>query len=196
MYFGLYDLREKDKCLKDNSCQKRKPSKLFIHEMYKPNSNMQIDDIAMIRFDQPLNFTDFIEPICLPLKVTYDKSFEQEKENGNVFNVLAFGWGEMGGGVLSNTRRVVMLNVTTHDKCENSASSKTMCTFGVKERQDVCQGDSGSALVWLYKKQMYVVGVATYGPPCGMDPDRPSIAMRISYYIEWIKKAIMSELVN
>ncbi|KFB37799.1 AGAP012036-PA-like protein [Anopheles sinensis] len=192
MYFGLYDLREMVQCLQNDLCLKRTPSEFIVHyEYYADKGN---NDIAIIRFDKPLNTTNReIEAICLPNYFTYDELFPMRMDDGTVVNLLSFGWGEMGGGELAHTRRVVMLNVTAGSECENSIHSKTICTIGVTEGQDVCQGDSGAPLVWLYKKRMYVVGVVSSGPKCGMHFNKPSIAMRISHFKDWVIAKIKSQ---
>ncbi|XP_058126615.1 clotting factor B-like [Anopheles ziemanni] len=187
MYFGIYDLQKKDKCLQEDTCLLRKPSEFIIHDEYI--SNEKNNDIAIIRFDQPLNTTArAIEPICLPHNIAYDEQTlnTTRTDDGTGVSLLSFGWGDIGGDVLSHTRRAVRLNVIAGSECENSVNSKTMCTLGVTAGHDVCNGDSGAPLVWLYDKKMYVVGVVTSGPKCGIHYNRTSTAMSISHYMDWV----------
>ncbi|KFB37489.1 AGAP012034-PA-like protein [Anopheles sinensis] len=183
MYFGLYDRRELADCLDDTSCQERKATKIIMHGEY--NAHLKQNDIALIRVDRPLVFTDYVGPICLPVNQTYDESLPAS-------NVVSFGWGETFSGMPSDTKRVVHLRVVQHDECStlfkktSPLPSHNICTLGMEAGQDVCQGDSGAPLVWLHEKRMYVVGVVSHGPKCGMSTNVPGIAMRVTEFLDWI----------
>ncbi|XP_058170475.1 CLIP domain-containing serine protease HP8-like [Anopheles ziemanni] len=183
MYFGLYNRSELAECLDNTSCQERKADKITIHEEY--DVDLKQNDIALIRVDHALTFTDYVAPICLPVNHTYDESLPAS-------SVISFGWGETINGQPSETKRVVYLRVVQHDECATLLKktspllSHNMCTLGMKAGQDVCQGDSGAPLVWLHGQQMYVVGVVSHGPKCGMNKVVPGIAMRVTEFLDWI----------
>ncbi|XP_058126710.1 CLIP domain-containing serine protease B15-like [Anopheles ziemanni] len=183
MYFGLDDTTKWPECLDDTSCQERKADKIIIHEEY--DVHLKQNDIALIRVDHALTFSDYVGPICLPVNQTYNESLPASR-------VVSYALGETFGGQPSETKRIVYLRVVLHDECATLLKktsflpSHNMCTLGMIPGQDVCQGDSGAPLVWLHGKQMYVVGVVSHGPNCGMNTVVPGIAMRVSEFLDWI----------
>uniref|UniRef100_A0A182YCE2 Uncharacterized protein n=1 Tax=Anopheles stephensi TaxID=30069 RepID=A0A182YCE2_ANOST len=115
--------------------------------------------------------------------------------------VLSFGWGKTGYGGMSDSKRIVYLNVISPEECSGHLANSTristsmafsvMCTLGVVRGQDVCQGDSGAPMLHFHKRQYFVVGVVSIGPKC--DPSAgsatklaPGIATRVSEFKRWI----------
>uniref|UniRef100_A0A182JN06 CLIP domain-containing serine protease n=1 Tax=Anopheles atroparvus TaxID=41427 RepID=A0A182JN06_ANOAO len=192
LYYGLIARSELASCLNDESCQERKAAEFIIHEGY--HVHQKLNDIALIRVEDPVNTSDYIAPICLPLNHTFDEAYSS---GGTRYStVIAVGWGRTFGEKLSDKKRLAFLRVIPQDECAKSLRFNTtvlssmMCTLGNQPGQDVCQGDSGAPLVQNYQRLMYVVGVVSYGPRCGMSTDVPGKAMRVSHYLNWILTTI------
>uniref|UniRef100_A0AAG5DJ25 Peptidase S1 domain-containing protein n=1 Tax=Anopheles atroparvus TaxID=41427 RepID=A0AAG5DJ25_ANOAO len=190
MYFGLLKRSELAECLNDESCQEKKAAQFIIHEEYRVHE--KLNDIALILTEDAVQTSDYITPICLPLNHTYDET----SANRYSSTVISFGWGRTFNEKLSDTKRVALLRVIPQDECaktlrfNTTVLSSMMCTLGHQPGQDVCQGDSGAPLVQNYQRLMYVVGVVSYGPRCGMSTDVPGKAMRVSHYLNWILTTI------
>ena len=61
--------------------------KVIVCEEYGPPTKGHYNDIALIRLDQDVQFSDFINPICLPLEA----SVRQMSHTGK--KAIAAGWG-------------------------------------------------------------------------------------------------------
>lgn len=48
------------------SVQKRRVRHLLKHPGFNPSANMYSSDIALILLDRPVDFDEFLRPICLP----------------------------------------------------------------------------------------------------------------------------------
>ncbi|XP_049547165.1 uncharacterized protein LOC125958086 [Anopheles darlingi] len=186
MYLGLYDLEQLKTCLEDGPCVERSAVKIITHPQYNPHT--VLNDIALIRMNQAVEETDFIQPICLPLNHTYDERLQPQ--------VISYGWGitKIDGSLeLSNVKRVVGLDAVAPNVCarelrgvirSGSLEPTQLCTKGVGD-EDVCSGDSGAPMMEWNNELCYVVGVVSYGPKCGTAA-APGISTRISEYIDWI----------
>lgn len=70
-------------------------AEIIVHENYVPN--LLPNDIALIRLERPVNFSDFIRPICLPfglelkeMNLKYIVAGFGQIENGKYFKSLTF----------------------------------------------------------------------------------------------------------
>ncbi|XP_050092405.1 CLIP domain-containing serine protease 14D-like [Anopheles aquasalis] len=186
MYLGLYDLEQLETCLRDGPCVERSAVKIVTHAQY--SSHTLLNDISLIRMNQAVEDTGFIQPVCLPLNHTYDERQQPQ--------VISYGWGitKIGGSLeLSNVKRVVGLHAVTSTVCTRelrglikggTLQATQLCTKGAGG-EDVCRGDSGAPMMEWNAERCYIVGVVSYGPKCGTT-GAPGISTRISEYIDWI----------
>lgn len=61
----------------------------IVHENYEPNSKNQFNDIALLRLSKKVQFTDYIQPICLPV----ESSLRNKDLSGMSLDVA--GWGSI-----------------------------------------------------------------------------------------------------
>ncbi|XP_050079772.1 CLIP domain-containing serine protease B4-like [Anopheles maculipalpis] len=193
LFFGVSLISVLDQCLADGECQERRAAEFLIHPGY--NAHSSTNDVALIRVSEPVYTSDAVMPACLSLDHVFDENLPDDKR------VLSLGWGKTGYGGMSDSKRLVYLNVISQDECSEYLTNNTrinpsmffsvMCTLGVLRGQDVCQGDSGAPMLHFRDKRFYVVGVVSTGPKC--DPAAgnstklaPGIATRVSEYNNWI----------
>lgn len=159
-------------------------SRVFIHEQY--NKKTEANDIALIRLAQPVQFNNYVKPICLP------GPDPQESES-----VTVAGWGTLSsGGSSPNALRQVTVKVMN-----NQARKVYGSTFDVRQQigagipniggKDSCQGDSGGPLMYYSNSQWYLSGVVSFGNGCG-SASYPGVYTRTSAYMSWIRSKINS----
>ena len=69
-------------------------------------------------------------------------------------------------------------------------SSTHVCAgYPANYNKDSCYADSGAPLMLQMNDQWFLYGLVTFGsqPDCGLGP---SMFMRISFYIDWIRKIV------
>nr|XP_049464381.1 CLIP domain-containing serine protease B15-like [Anopheles coluzzii] len=187
LYFGLFLISTLGQCLADRVCQERRPAELIVHQDY--NSHARLNDIALIRVSEAVQFTQDVRPACLPFNYLFDESLASPR-------VLSLGWGEYQQGTMSDSKRIVQLEIIKEDECGDqlkkwqrfniSMLSSVMCTVGVLAGQDVCEGDSGAPIVQIRNDRYFVIGVVSFGPKCGMGTGIAGMSTRVSEYKNWI----------
>ncbi|XP_041784286.1 CLIP domain-containing serine protease B15-like isoform X4 [Anopheles merus] len=187
LYFGLFLISTLDQCLADRVCQERRVAELIVHQDY--NSHARLNDIALIRVSEAVQFTKDVRPACLPFDYLFDESLANSR-------VLSLGWGEHQQGTMSDSKRIVQLEIIKEDECGEqlkkwqrfniSMISSVMCTVGVLSGQDVCEGDSGAPIVQIRDDRYFVIGVVSFGPKCGMGTGTAGMSTRVSEYKNWI----------
>lgn len=166
----------------------------FPHQGYDPHSRTQLHDIALLRLDRNVQFTDFISPICLPLS---DK-LRNLNSDGNVYTVS--GWGKTDSAGHSDVKLKVKVTGTSLSHCaaiyrkQNVHLENSQVCAGGEEGFDSCRGDSGGPLMAMDVKDniqyWYLAGVVSFGPsPCGQE-GWPGVYTRIGAYIDWIEENI------
>ncbi|EAL38781.3 AGAP012036-PA [Anopheles gambiae str. PEST] len=196
LYFGLFLISTLGQCLADRVCQERRAAELIVHQDY--NSHARLNDIALIRVSEAVQFTQDVRPACLPFNYLFDESLASPR-------VLSLGWGEYQQGTMSDSKRIVQLEIIKEDECGDqlkkwqrfniSMISSVMCTVGVLAGQDVCEGDSGAPIVQIRNDRYFVIGVVSFGPKCGMGTGTAGMSTRVSEYKNWILTSMNRQLI-
>lgn len=63
--------------------------KTIVHPNYRPSAKNKHDNIALLRLEKPVKYSETVAPICLP----HDPSLWNQKFTGKHFT--AAGWGEL-----------------------------------------------------------------------------------------------------
>lgn len=147
------------------------------HPSYNPNTD--VNDIAVVRTNQPIQYNAGVAPACLPFQ------YSQTAFDRQVLEVP--GWGTTSfGGVPSTTLRTVSLNAIPNSDCTArgmpNIGSGHICTY--TPGKDACQYDSGGALYYRFN-QLFAIGLVSYGKGCASNS--PSVNTRISAYLPWIR---------
>ncbi|XP_033114474.1 uncharacterized protein LOC117114948 isoform X3 [Anneissia japonica] len=157
-----------------------------------PNYNIETydSDIALIRLRQPVHYTDYIIPICLPSNQRADRLM-RPKQKGFIS-----GWGatKEEGDYVRYLRRV-RLQITDQHSCGTQhtdlITNNMFCGAPLpgKQSRDACQGDSGGPFVVRVSNRWYLVGLVSWGIGCGR-PQFPGVYTRVSRFKSWIDDII------
>lgn len=164
-----------------------------------PHSNHSVTlnnyDIALLKLDMPVNFTDKVRPICLPEKNT-DSVRHRE--------CFATGWGQTRGSGSFAKLKQAQMNELPIDECRkkgglvfrNIDEHYAFCAGDPLGQYGVCHGDSGGPLFCSKDGTSWTVqGVANTilkstdsGTLCGVGSD--SFWSRVSTHLPWIRHTI------
>ncbi|XP_077430219.1 trypsin-2-like isoform X2 [Vanacampus margaritifer] len=187
----LYVGRQTQEGTNDNE-QVRGVAQLIRHEDYDPDGPNPFDnDIALMRLDSPVEFTDYIQPVCLA-------SSDSPVAAGT--RVTVTGWGTIDVGVplpSPQALQEVTVPIVSNDDCNDVyglITSNMICAGTDEGGMDSCQGDSGGPLVSLSEAESnttrYVqLGVVSFGRGCAF-PEVPGVYARVSEYETWILERI------
>ncbi|KQS38389.1 uncharacterized protein Dere_GG12275, isoform B [Drosophila erecta] len=164
------------------------------HPQYPGNSRDQLNDIALLRLRDEVQYSDFISPVCLPTLASHHNNIFLDRK------VVVAGWGRTETNFTSNIKLKAELNPVPTSDCNQRYASqrrtlttKQMCAGGV-EGVDSCRGDSGGPLLLEdYSNgfsNFYIAGVVSYGPtPCGLK-GWPGVYTRVEAYLDWIENNV------
>nr|XP_003700801.1 PREDICTED: venom serine protease 34-like [Megachile rotundata] len=150
---------------------------ITIHPDYRKNPD--VNDIAIVKAELEIKFSNQVGPACLPFQHSPDTF------GGSYVELLGWGLTEF-GGLPPTVLQKVSLSVLTNLECSKTyqnVTSSRLCTYG--QGKDSCQMDSGGPVLWQNptSRRLVLIGVINQGIDCGIFP---SLNMRVGAYTDWI----------
>ncbi|XP_066477386.1 enteropeptidase [Tiliqua scincoides] len=150
------------------------------------NKRTKDSDVALLHLQFQVNYTDYIQPICLP---------EKNKQFLPGTNCSIAGWGRTTNqGSVANILQEAEVPLITREKCqqempEYNITENTLCAGYDQGGIDSCQGDSGGPLMCQKNEKWFLVGVTSFGRECAL-PHSPGVYVNVSRFVAWIKRII------
>ncbi|XP_077158273.1 plasma kallikrein [Paroedura picta] len=141
-------------------------------------------DIALMKLDRPMHFSDLQQPLCLPAS-------EDTEENTRYTNCWVTGWGyTQERGEMEDVLQKVNIPLITSAECQLQyrdfrIHNKMVCAGYREGGKDACKGDSGGPLQCKHKEAWYLVGITSWGEGCAR-PEHPGVYTKVSEFVEWI----------
>ncbi|XP_062982219.1 coagulation factor VII [Elgaria multicarinata webbii] len=166
----------------EESEQKSKVAEMFIHEKY--TAKTVDNDIALLRLATPVNFTDYVVPICLP----------QPRFAARILSFVEYstvsGWGRLlEGGATSVALMRVQVPKMHKPECVQhtrfNISNNMFCAGYLNGTKDACEGDSGGPHVTKYKDTWFLTGIVSWGRGCAA-VGTYGVYTKVFKYFEWI----------
>ncbi|XP_074510127.1 suppressor of tumorigenicity 14 protein homolog [Sebastes fasciatus] len=175
-YSGMQDQYKQD------GVQLKKVKRIITHPDY--NSMTYDYDIALLELSEPLEFTNTIQPICLPA-------------SSHVFPAgmpcWVTGWGTLREGgrtaqVLQKAQVKIINDTVCNVVTEGQVTSRMLCSGFLSGGVDACQGDSGGPLVCFEESgKWFQAGIVSWGEGCARR-NKPGVYSRVTKLRDWIKK--------
>lgn len=148
-------------------------------------SPVEGSSIAMLKIDQPVVFSEYVRPICLPKR-------DRDIEENQICNTV--GWSRD-----TEQLKRIEIKVTSMQKCDNISIThmNSMCAEAAYGREN-CQEEefAGSSVMCedSYTKTWSLVGITNWRIACSRTGlERPRMYDKISPNINWIHSTINSE---
>ncbi|XP_066975872.1 uncharacterized protein [Macrobrachium rosenbergii] len=169
--------------------QLRHITHIFIHPEYVDTSF--INDISLLRLNEPVSFTDYVRPVCLP-------SPGSVVRNNRLCTLV--GWGQLFevGKIFPDTLQEVQVPLISTSECRKRTvflplyriTDNMFCAGYDRGGRDACLGDSGGPLMCQEPDGTWMlVGVTSNGYGCAR-PHRPGVYTKVVKYLEWMNQVM------
>ena len=174
---------------------------IIIHPQY--SSKSFDSDIALIHLSSDAVFTDYVRPICLPLRKNDEDRFLLKP--GNIMVITGWGGEKKDGRTLKRLHKVTV-PVVEQTLCQKAYHPRYTVTTNMfcagyhnGSLGDACQGDSGGPLAMENSRtpgdddQRWVLaGVVSWGAGCGRI-GKYGVYTKVSAFTRWINDQINSD---
>ncbi|XP_069470338.1 transmembrane protease serine 5 [Ambystoma mexicanum] len=160
--------------------------KILYHQHYDDRSHDY--DIAVMKLNIPLNFSDTVRPVCLP-------RYNHEFPGGTQCWISGWGYTRADSAQVPETLKEASVPLISSKKCNSSCmydgeiTPRMLCAGYLDGRIDACQGDSGGPLVCQDEYTWRLVGIVSWGMGCA-EPNRPGVYTKVAEFLDWIYQII------
>ncbi|XP_056309319.1 trypsin [Danio aesculapii] len=162
-------------------------SQIINHPNYDSNKNK--NDIALLKLSSPVNFNDYVRPVCLTASGS-------SIGKGAVSWITGFGTTNTGGTQFPITLQEAKIPVVSNSDCKSAYGSLItdgmICAGPNEGGKGICIGDGGGPLIHNSSDQWIQSGIASFGRGCAQ-PKNPGVFTRVSEYESWIKSQISKD---
>jgi len=156
-------------------------------------------DVALVKLARPVEYTEHIQPICLP---TPDDQFPAGTP------CLVAGWGHRveGGPNVAKHVNHARMPIIDREEClkmyynvgwinSETLTSTTICAGVLEGGSGSCQGDSGGGLICYNRREQrwLVAGIVSYGLGCARQ-NFPTVFARVNKFLPWIEETIARDM--
>lgn len=161
---------------------------VIVHPDYDRDS--QDSDIALVKLDSSVEFSDYVRPVALG-----DPDFVQAEffSKPDVHGVVS-GWGKTETAGHSKVLQEIRVPIKKAVVCKASTElevTENMFCAGYSKGQthrDTCEGDSGSPFVTENGGKFYVVGIVSFGEQSCLSKGKYGFYAKVHKFTPWIKK--------
>ncbi|XP_050087131.1 transmembrane protease serine 9-like isoform X2 [Anopheles aquasalis] len=174
----------------DGRSRSYEPDRFIIHPQFEHDEVH--DDIALIKLATDIEFTDFIQPVCL-----WNRGVGESEFVGQVGSVVGFGLSET--DEVSDYLREAQIPVVSFATCVESNRetfgqklTKQMYCAGSRDGVSACNGDSGGGMFFELDNAWYVRGLVSFTPSrkgvAKCDPYEYTVYTDVAKYLDWIRQ--------
>nr|XP_032629462.1 transmembrane protease serine 5 [Chelonoidis abingdonii] len=162
--------------------------KIIYHPRYDDRSHDY--DIALMKLTAPLNFSNAIRAVCLPL-------YHQDFPHGTHCWISGWGYTTPEHVPVAEMLKEAIVPLISSKKCISSCmyfgelTPRMLCAGYLDGKVDACQADSGGPLVCQDELTWRLVGIVSWGTGCG-EPNYPGVYTKVAEFLDWIYQIIES----
>nr|XP_029715113.1 serine protease grass-like [Aedes albopictus] len=166
-------------------------NEVIIHPGYK--SRRKLNDIAILRLEKEVSFSESIRPICIPSRGRFELSSIPSR-----FCIV--GGGQTRTNKVSDVLKYAEVSSLPIEKCKKiiprfnvavKLDETYVCTAGANQGNH-CNGYSGGPLQYKSKLSHRFVqhGVVSFGVAACEKPELPGVYTRVDQFASWIHQVV------
>ncbi|KFO09149.1 Coagulation factor X, partial [Balearica regulorum gibbericeps] len=148
------------------------------------NNKTYDSDIALLKLEEPITFSEDVIPACLP-----EKDFANNVLMSQTFGIVS-GFGRpFERAQLVKRMKVLQIPYVNRRTCKlalySPVTENMFCAGYDKDGRDACQGDGGGPHVTQYNGTYFVTGIISWGEGCGRQ-GKYGVYTKLSKFLPWV----------